>query len=226
MKNLSRLTQRLGYTFTNPLYLKTALTHRSAASQHNERLEFLGDSILNTVITKELYHRFPQENEGQLSRLRAHLVKGEMLAQIATEIQLGDFLFLGPGELKTGGFRRTSILADALEAVFAAIFLDSGFDASETVILALYQTRLEDNLGTLNTKDPKTQLQEYLQARKEPLPQYLLTHAIETEVETSFSVTCKVGDLKTAGNGQTRRKAEQEAALTLLNILKEKDASP
>lgn len=224
MNKLSRLTERLGYTFINPNYLEVALTHRSAASQHNERLEFLGDAILNTVITTAIYHRFPEKNEGQLSRLRAHLVKGEMLAQIASEIRLGDFLFLGPGELKTGGFRRSSILADALEAIFAAIFLDSGFHASQTVILALYKTRLEeDALGTLNTKDPKTELQEYLQARKKSLPQYLLIHAVETEVETSFSVSCHIDDLETTGVGQTRRKAEQEAALALLNLLKNKD---
>ncbi len=227
MKDLRRLIERLEYTFTDLKYLHVALTHRSAASNHNERLEFLGDAILNTVITTALFHRFPDKNEGQLSRLRAHLVKGEMLAQVALEIHLGDFLFLGPGELKTGGFRRSSILADALEAVFAAIFLDGGFHAAQAAILALYKTRLDDNLTALNTKDPKTELQEYLQARKKPLPEYTLLSAIETELETSFEVNCKVyspsqdNALQTTGVGQTRRKAEQEAAQTLLNLLKE-----
>jgi ribonuclease III len=224
LKNINRLTERLGYTFTNPAHLRTALTHRSASSQHNERLEFLGDSLLNTVITKTLYHRFADENEGQLSRLRAHLVKGDMLAQIAAEIQLGDFLFLGPGELKTGGFRRSSILADALEAIFAAIFLDGGFDACEAVILDLYKTRLEDDLHSLNTKDAKTQLQEYLQAHKKPLPQYILVEAVETEADTHFSVICKIDHIQTSGTGQTRRKAEQEAALLSLNLLKESES--
>ncbi len=208
-----------------------ALTHRSASSQHNERLEFLGDSILNAVISLALYERFPQQNEGQLSRLRAHLVKGDTLAEIASDLNLGDFLHLGPGELKTGGFRRSSILADALEAIFAAIFLDNGFHASQKIILQLYKTRLESNLDTLNTKDPKTELQEYLQACKKPLPHYHLIQAIETESETRFQVTCSIQensknsalDLETTGVGQTRRKAEQEAARALLQLLQKLD---
>lgn len=231
MNKLNRLTDRIGYTFSNPKHLEMALTHRSASSRHNERLEFLGDSILNAVISTALYHRFPHQNEGQLSRLRAHLVKGDTLAEIASSLNLGDFLHLGPGELKTGGFRRSSILADALEAIFAAIFLDRGFEASQNVILALYQTRLDSNLDTLNTKDPKTELQEYLQACKKPLPQYTLIQSIENESETRFEVTCTIKetakntslDLETTGVGQTRRKAEQEAALALLQLLKKLD---
>lgn len=221
MTEFSRLTKKLGYTFNNPHYLKQALTHRSAHSQNNERFEFLGDSMLSAVISRALYHQFPLENEGQLSRLRANLVKGDMLASIALELNLGDFLILGPGELKSGGFRRASILADALEAIIAAVFLDNGFDACETLVLRLFHTRLEESLQHLNVKDPKTQLQEYLQAKKQPLPEYILTKAIENEQESTFFVTCSISELKQSsiGQGPTRRKAEQQAAEALFIIM-------
>lgn len=221
MTELPRLTKKLGYVFNHQHYLKQALTHRSAHSQNNERFEFLGDSMLSAIISRALYHQFPLENEGQLSRLRANLVKGDMLASIALELNLGDFLILGPGELKSGGFRRASILADALEAIIAAVFLDGGFDACETVVLKLFDSRLKDSLQHLNVKDPKTQLQEYLQAKKLPLPEYRLTKTIENEQESTFFVTCNIAELKQSseGLGPTRRKAEQQAAEALFTII-------
>ena len=218
---LSRLCTHIGYIFNNITYLKQALTHRSASSDNNERFEFLGDSLLSAVISRVLFNQFPEQNEGQLSRLRANLVKGETLASIALELNLGDHLILGQGELKSGGFRRSSILADALEAILAAVFLDSGFDACERVILHLYQTRLEGSMQHLHLKDPKTQLQEYLQANKLPLPEYTLTQLVEKEQEPTFYVTCNVPQIKHSGKGHsdTRRKAEQQAALALLSML-------
>jgi ribonuclease-3 len=220
-KNLERLCRRLDYEFKTLAYLKQALTHCSAGSANNERFEFLGDSILGVVISHALFEHFPNQNEGQLSRLRASLVKGEMLASIALELELGDCLYLGQGELKSGGFRRASILADALEAVFAAVFFDSGFDAAQHVILHLYRTRL-DNPELNNTlKDGKTQLQEYLQSKKLPLPEYTLTKVTGYEHEQIFYVTCVVPTLKqtTKGKAETRRKAEQIAAVELLSLL-------
>ncbi|WP_028388712.1 ribonuclease III [Legionella fairfieldensis] len=220
--NLQRLSRQLGYEFKNLALLKQALTHRSAGSENNERFEFLGDAILSFVIANTLFEMFPQQSEGQLSRLRALLVKGDMLAEIATEIGLGDYLYLGQGELKSGGFRRTSILADALEAIIAAVFLDDGFPASQKLILKLYNSRLNDeNLGN-STKDAKTQLQEYLQAKKQPLPDYSLTKVEGEEHEQIFYVTCKIsGNKKMAtGYGTSRRKAEQHAATQMLQALK------
>ncbi len=179
MKKTDTLCRRINYKYQNIALLKQALTHCSASNQNNERLEFLGDSLLNMIITEALYNKFPNETEGKLSRLRATLVKGETLAEIAKELCIGDFLYLGQGELKSGGFRRESILADALEAIFASIFIDSGISACKEVILALYASRLnaEDLLN--NLKDPKTQLQEYLQSHKISLPVYTLTKMTE-----------------------------------------------
>ncbi len=220
--NLQRLCRRLDYEFKKPAHLKQALTHCSAGAANNERFEFLGDSILSTIIAHALFEQFPDQSEGQLSRLRAYLVKGEMLAKIALEIDLGDYLFLGQGELKSGGFRRASILADALEAIFAAIFLDSGFTAAQHVILHLYKTRLDDPSLNNNLKDAKTQLQEHLQAKKQSLPEYTLTNVVGEEHDQMFYVTCDLVGLKLSANGQgdTRRKAEQLAAKQLLQQLK------
>lgn len=212
--NLSRLCRKLNYEFKNLALLKQALTHRSADPMNNERFEFLGDSLLSTVIANALFHQFPQNSEGQLSRLRAHLVKGEMLALIAQEINLGDYLYLGPGELKSGGFRRASILADALEAIFAAIYLDSDFLSCQNVILRLFEQRLKEDCLNDNLKDPKTQLQEKLQSHKITLPQYRLTKVEGETHDQVFHISCKVTGLKleTEGTGETRRKAEQDAA--------------
>lgn len=220
--DLQRLSRRLGYEFKNLALLKQALTHCSAGSVNNERFEFLGDSILSFIIAHALFTSFPEQSEGQLSRLRAFLVKGEMLAQIAAEIELGDYLFLGQGELKSGGFRRASILADALEAVIAAVFLDGGFVESQKLILKLYQSRLEDENLHNNLKDAKTQLQEYLQAKKKPLPEYSLSKIEGEEHDQVFHVICKVSGVKipTVGYGPNRRKAEQHAAELLLQQLK------
>ena len=217
-----RLCKRLGYEFNNPAYLKQALTHCSVGNVNNERLEFLGDSILSFVIANALFEKFPNHSEGQLSRLRAFLVKGEMLAKIAMELELGDYLYLGQGELKSGGFRRASILADALEAILAAVFLDGGFPASQQVILNLYKTRLNDQQLHDNLKDAKTQLQEYLQAQKYSLPEYTLTKIDGEEHDQVFHVKCDVAGLKisTNGHGENRRKAEQQAAIQLLKMLK------
>ncbi len=220
--HIPRLCRRLDYEFKTLAYLKQALTHRSASSKNNERFEFLGDSILSTVISNALFEQFPDQNEGQLSRLRAHLVKGEMLAKIALELELGDYLILGQGELKTGGFRRTSTLADALEAVFAAVFLDGGFTAAQQVILKLFQSRLEDPDLNDTLKDAKTQLQEYLQSKKMTLPDYTLTKVAGDEHDQVFYVKCDVAALKlsTEGHAETRRKAEQIAANLILQKLK------
>jgi len=220
--NLQRLCQRLNYEFKSLTLLKQALTHRSANAVNNERFEFLGDSLLSTVISNALFHQFPQNSEGQLSRLRASLVKGEMLTIIAQEINLGDSLFLGQGELKSGGFRRASILADALEAIFAAIYLDSDFQTCQTVILSLYEKRLKDDGLNENLKDSKTLLQEYLQSQKMTLPQYRLTHVEGDTHDQIFHITCKVPglDLLAEGKGETRRKAEQEAARKLYKQVK------
>jgi ribonuclease-3 len=220
--NLERLCRRLNYQFSNQAYLKQALTHCSVGSDNYERFEFLGDSILSFVIANELFHRFPQQSEGQLSRLRSFLVRGDMLVEIARELELGDYLYLGQGELKSGGFRRASILSDALEAVFAAIFFDGGVDAAKEVILKLYKSRLEDpNLNDC-LKDSKTQLQEYLQAEKLALPEYALTKVEGEEHDQIFYVTCIVDSIKqmTHGQGPNRRKAEQIAAKLMLEQLK------
>jgi len=219
--NVQRLYTQLGYEFKTPAYLKQALTHCSVGIINNERLEFLGDAILSFVIATALFEKFPSHHEGELSRLRAHLVKGEMLAKIALEIELGDYLHLGQGELKSGGFRRASILTDALEAIFAAVFLDGGMAASQQVILNLYQTRLNDPNLPHNLKDPKTQLQEYLQAKKKPLPSYTLIKIEGDEHNQLFHILCEVSSLKLSAQGQadSRRKAEQIAATEILQRL-------
>lgn len=215
---LGRLCDRLNYQFKKTAYLKQALTHCSASQINNERFEFLGDSILSAVIAHALFEKYPQQPEGQLSRLRAYLVRGEMLAEIATKIDLGHYLYLGQGELKSGGFRRASILADALEAIFAAIFIDSGFEAARDIILKLYHDLLNDPNLQDNLKDYKTQLQEVLQAKKIQLPKYALKEIVGEEHEQIFCVTCSVEELKliTEGQAETRRKAEQLAAKRLL----------
>ncbi|KTC88796.1 ribonuclease III [Fluoribacter dumoffii] len=220
--DLERLCRRLNYQFKKIAYLKQALTHCSAGSENYERFEFLGDSILSFVIANELFHRFPMQSEGQLSRLRSFLVRGEMLVELAKEIELGDFLYLGQGELKSGGFRRASILSDAMEAVFAAIFLDGGIGPAKEVILSLYQSRLEDSNLNDCLKDSKTQLQEYLQAEKIALPEYTLTKIEGDEHNQIFYITCTVNGAKhkTFGQGSNRRKAEQLAAKAMLEQLR------
>ena len=205
---------KLGYVFKQTELLQRALTHRSYAAEHNERLEFLGDAILDCVIARYLYSNYPQLSEGELSRLRSSLVREETLATLAQQIGLGSHLKLGEGELKSGGFRRPSILADALEALFGAIFLDAGFTASEQAVLNLYLPYLEA-LDVRNPgKDAKTLLQEYLQGKHMPLPNYSVL-AVQGEAHAqSFEVECVIPALKIAsrGTGSTRRNAEQQAA--------------
>ncbi len=221
-KNYTSLTQQLGYCFKSEAYLKQALTHRSAGTPHNERLEYLGDSILNFVISNDLFKRYPELTEGELSRLRAHLVKGETLACIARELALGDVLYLGAGEIKNKGHQRKSTLADALEAMFGAVFLDAGFDACEQVILRVFQAHLKQHTPETNIKDPKTTLQEYMQAQKMPLPTYALTHTEGDDHRQLFHVLCTAHafNLSEKGISKTRRGAEQMAALALLKQLK------
>lgn len=220
-----RLILRLGYRFTRPELLQLALTHRSvSASNNNERLEFLGDSILNFVIGHFLFDRFPKEKEGNLSRLRASLVKEPTLAEVARDLALGDVLILGQGELKSGGFRRDSILADALEAILAAIYLDSAsMEVCRDCLLRWFGGRLTSLSTDSIQKDAKTRLQEWLQARHLPLPSYEITATQGDAHNQYFHVICKVGQLSDAvpGKGGSRREAEQVAAAMALARLQE-----
>lgn len=223
MNAVARLERALGYQFSQPEILRQALTHRSHSSPHNERLEFLGDSVLDCVIAKLLYENFPSQKEGELSRLRASLVRQETLAAIAADLALGEVLRLGEGELKSGGFRRPSILADALEAVFGAIFLEAGYAVAEEVIGKLYRVRIGQIDPRNSGKDAKTSLQEWLQARHLPIPQYAL---LKTEGEghmQQFEVSCSVPshDLNVVGTGASRRAAEQQAARGAMERLEE-----
>lgn len=217
----SALSKKLGYVFKQPQLLQRALTHRSYAPEHNERLEFLGDSILGCVIAKHLYSSYPQLSEGDLSRLRSNLVREETLATLAQQLDLGSQLRLGEGELKSGGFRRPSILADALEALFGAVLLDSGFAAAEQTVLNLYVPYLEKVDVQALGKDAKTLLQEYLQGKRIPLPTYSIV-ATQGEAHTqSFHVECAIPALKITarGEGSSRRNAEQQAAQAAYQII-------
>lgn len=211
----------LGYEFNNPKLLVSALTHRSASSRNNERLEFLGDGILNFVVAAELFERRKSVDEGALSRMRASLVRKETLAEIARELRLGDCIALGSGELKSGGFRRDSILADALEAIFGALYLDAGFDTTRDVICRLYAERLVTLPDVSQLKDPKTQLQEWLQARGQSLPDYTLLDAVGKAHEQVFTVCCEVPAYSVSEQAKdtSRRKAEQAAAKAALAVL-------
>jgi len=212
--SLRALTDRLGHSFRTPDLLRQALTHRSFGTPHNERLEFLGDGVLNCVVAAMLFERFPRLPEGHLSRLRASLVNQDTLSRLATGLAIGEFLRMGEGELKSGGFRRPSILADALEAVFGAVFLDAGFDAAAGLIGRIYQPLLDGLDPKALGKDPKTLLQEYLQGRRLPLPAYSVLSVAGEAHEQHFEVECAVEDLgiRTRGAGTSRRAAEQEAA--------------
>lgn len=215
------LSKKLGYEFAQPKLLQRALTHRSFAPQHNERLEFLGDSVLGCVIASHLYAEYPQLNEGDLSRLRSNLVREETLAILAQQIDLGTYLYLGEGELKGGGFRRPSILADAMEALFGAVMIDGGFSSAEKVILNLLVPYLEKvDVQTLG-KDAKTMLQEHLQANRIALPVYNITATKGQAHEQSFEVECVITELNinTRGEGSSRRNAEQQAAQAAYKII-------
>jgi ribonuclease III len=218
---LDRLERRLGYGFADRELLQLALTHRSAGGRNNERLEFLGDSVVNHVIAEALYHRFPEVREGDMSRMRASLVKGETLAEIARELQLGECLTLGSGERKSGGHRRASILADALEAVAGAMLLDSDFQSCKNRLLVWFESRLEALHQGDTQKDPKTRLQEYLQGRGHPLPTYELVNVEGEDHQQFFEVSCQLSkpSLAVQGSGSSRRKAEQAAAAAALERL-------
>ncbi len=217
------LCKKLGLTFNNPALFTMALTHRSASSKNNERLEFLGDSILGFVIAEQLYQQFPTAPEGVLSRLRASLVNQGSLAELAREHQMGDYLLLGSGELKSGGFRRDSILSDALEAVMAALFIDQGIAACQQWISQLFAEKLASLSLDNWQKDPKTQLQELMQAKKMDLPDYELVTMSGLAHEQTFKVKCTVPlTTKTSvGTGISRKKAEQAAAEQMLQLLNE-----
>lgn len=221
MSDYDRLCRELGHVFSQPQLLQQALTHRSAASINNERLEFMGDAILSFVVSTELYQRFADIDEGRLSRLRATLVKGETLAEIARGLALGDYLVLGSGELKSGGFRRDSILADALEAVIGAVYLDSDIATTRDLVLRLLAPRLEQLHPAMALKDPKTRLQETLQSRALPLPEYTVLKMTGKSHCQSFTVGCKVAalDMYATAEGSSRRKAEQHAAEKILGQL-------
>jgi ribonuclease-3 len=212
------LKQSLHYEFSDEGLLEMALTHRSAAGGNNERLEFLGDAVLQLVISELIFQERIEASEGRLSRLRSTLVKDTTLAEIGAEIGIGEHLILGSGEKKTGGRRRASILADAVEAIFGAVYLDAGFDAARQLILRTYDTRISELPEEGELRDPKSKLQEYLQARQFPLPEYRMEQVTGKAHSQSFEVSCAIDDLKlkTSGTGTTRRDAEQDAAAAML----------
>lgn len=218
---IKRLSQKIGYTFNDPTLLLQALTHRSAKGAHNERLEFLGDSILGFVIAETLFNKFPRENEGDLTRMRSSLVKGVTLAEIARNFALGDHLILGPGELKSGGHRRDSILEDAVEAIIGAVFLDSDIVTCKALVLTWFEQRLNEIKPGQTQKDPKTRLQEYLQGRKIPLPLYEVIETTGQSHNQEFTVRCTTSEIDNAvvTKGASRRKAEQAAARKVLDII-------
>lgn len=216
-----QLSKKLNYTFVNIALLERALTHRSKSSSHNERLEFLGDSILNFAISTELYRLFPGQTEGGLTRMRASLVKKEALSDYARQLSLGDFLCLGAGELKSGGHDRDSILADALEAIFGAVYVDGGVDAAKQVILDLYRSGFDAIDPSVELKDAKTRLQEYLQKTVQTIPKYEVLEVKGDQHRQQFIVGCYLPGLSdpVVGEGSNRRQAEQMAASRALNQL-------
>lgn len=220
--------EALGYRCREAELLSAALTHRSAGGTNNERLEFLGDGVLNCVIADHLYRRYPQAQEGELSRLRARLVRRESLSDIAAQIGLGEHLILGGGELRSGGFRRSSILADALEALFGAIYLDGGFDAARAAIEHVMSVQLAELADVAELKDPKTRLQEYLQARGLQLPVYGIDRVMGESHQQMFIVNCEVAALgmRGSGIGPSRRAAEQHAAEQVLAAITAGTATP
>jgi ribonuclease-3 len=215
------LKKSLDYEFRDADLLRFALTHRSAAGHNNERLEYLGDAVLDTVVSEILYRQRPDADEGVLSRLRSMLVKDATLAELAADLDIGQFIILGPGEKKTGGHRRESILADSLEALFGAVYLDSGFEAAQTLICKAYGERLRTLPQATDLRDPKTALQEYLQARQLDLPEYQMEKVSGKAHQQIFEVSCTISQLghTSNGSGGSRRDAEQESAERMLAIL-------
>ncbi len=222
----SWLFQTLGYRFDDVALLRQALTHRSANGPNNERLEFLGDAVLDFVISEAVFEARPDASEGDLSKLRASLVKDTTLAAIASELGMGMHLVLGCGERKSGGHRRESILADALEAIFGAVYLDRGFAAAKSLVVDVYRKRLAELPDVAELRDPKTRLQEWLQARGMNLPVYDIVNVSGKDHLQRFEVSCSVNErsIVTEGESTTRRRAEQKAAATMLARLLEDDS--
>lgn len=220
-RHLDQLQTKLGYQFSDITLLELALTHRSLGANNNERLEFLGDSILNFVAATQLFNRCDDSSEGHMSRLRASLVKGTTLTKIAKELELSELIQLGAGELKSGGHKRASILADAVEAILGAIFQDSGYEQARDVTIRLLASRLDDLPSAEDLKDPKTRLQEWLQSRGEPLPGYKLVDSYGQAHEQTFVVDCELKKRRISkqGEGSSRRRAEQAAAKLVYNEL-------
>ena len=215
------VTESFGHAFREPMLLRQALRHRSAGAPHNERMEFLGDALVNLIIAEALHARWPKADEGALTRARAALVRESSLAAIARELQVGDALELGPGELKSGGHRRDSILADALEAVVAAIHLDAGFEACRAQVLSWFEPSIDALVVGKVEKDPKTRLQEWLQARQFGRPEYLLVDTRGDDHERVFVVRCRLAEPEASaeGEGSSMRAAEQSAAAAVLHGL-------
>lgn len=216
-----QLQQRLGYEFRDQKLLQLALTHRSHGALNNERLEFLGDSILNFLIGEALFQRFSEAREGQLSRLRSQMVKGKTLAEIAREFSLGESLILGEGEMKSGGNKRESILADTVEAIIGAIYTESGLDVCRQRVLAWYLPRLQSLSLDEVSKDAKTRLQEYMQAQQQPLPEYAVVEATGEAHAQLFTIECRVAIQGKSARAQasSRREAEKQAAAQILRLL-------
>ena len=221
IKDFNKLSKKLGYQFNDESLLKQAMTHRSFKGAHNERLEFIGDSLLGMVVAEALYFSFPTATEGELTRMRSQIVKGQTLTEVAKELDLSQWLLLGPGEMKSGGCRRDSILEDAVEAIIGAVYLDSDTEQCKKFILSLVGERLNKLDPKKALKDPKTQLQEWLQSRKRPLPIYEVESTTGQAHNQTFEVSCTL-DNGTVFNakGTSRRKAEQAAAEQVLEVLK------
>lgn len=218
----NELSLKLKYEFKQAKFLKVALTHRSKGGDHNERLEFLGDAVVNFVIAEALYQQFPTATEGELSRWRASLVNRDTLADLAKEFELGRYIFLGPGELRSGGSERHSILSCAMEAIIGAVYLDGGFEAAQNKIMDWYDNLLQSLSSAASHKDPKTLLQEYLQSRRLSLPIYKVEMISGEAHQQFFTVACQVDGLedKSIGTGTSRRRAEQDAAQGMLEMLR------
>ena len=218
---MQQLQQKIGYTFKNESLLTTALSHRSYGKDNNERLEFLGDSIINFIAAHALFAKHSDAAEGDLSRMRSSLVKGDTLAKVAKEFELGEYLKLGPGEMKSGGFKRSSILAGALEALIGAIFIDAGFAECHRVVMSWFEQRVADTDVENIYKDNKTLLQECLQAKKLPLPEYKLIKTTGVAHKQTFYVECHIESIGkiVKDKGMSRRKAEQNAAKKMLKVI-------
>ena len=219
----SSLQDRLKHRFAQPQLLELALTHRSFSSQHNERLEFLGDSVLNLAVSRMLYTALRDQPEGDLSRVRANLVKQDTLHRLAVELGLSGLIRLGEGEMRSGGQKRPSILADALEAIIGAVLMDAGYQAAESLVLRLFEKVAISPTMTAAAKDPKTELQEWLQARRMQLPIYRVAGTTGAAHQQTFDVECEIAELKQAqrGIGNSRRSGEQAAAAAMLQWLQE-----